>query len=191
MSVHFFAFLSRMRHIARWGLMRNTQYENLQEHSFMTAALAHALALIRRDVIGLPADPEAAAAAGLYHDAPELFTGDLPTPVKYFNTELREAYRRVEQTAAERLLSLLPEELRAVYRPLLDGGASPETQALVRAADKLAAYLKCLEELRAGNKEFAPAARQTKEKLEIMDRPEVTWFLEHCAPSFGLSLDEL
>jgi len=191
MSYHFFAFLSRMRHIGRWGLMRNTQPENLQEHSFMTAVLAHALAFVRRDILGLDACPDAAAAAGLYHDASELFTGDMPTPVKYSGQELREAYRRAEQSAVVRLLSMLPETLQGVYRPLLDGGADPETWALVKAADKLAAYLKCMEELRAGNKEFAPAARQTKEKLEAMERPEVAWFLAHCAPSFALSLDEL
>ena len=191
MSHHFFAYLSRMRHIARWGLMRNTQSENLQEHSFMTAILAHALALVRQNIFGLPSDPEAAAVAGLYHDAPELFTGDMPTPVKYFGPELRDAYRAVEQSAANRLLSMLPEAFRDTYRPLLCGGVDSETRALVRAADKLAAYIKCVEELRAGNNEFAPAARQTKEKLEAMERPEVAWFLTHCSPSFMLSLDEL
>ena len=191
MSHHFYAFLSRMKHIVRWGLMRNTQPENLQEHSYMTAILAHALALVRRDILGLPADPAAAAAAGLFHDAPELFTGDLPTPVKYFDPQLREAYRRVENTATEKLLSTLPESLQENYRPLLNGGGDDETRVLVYAADKLSAYVKCMEELRAGNREFAMAAQQTKEKLEAMERPEVSWFLMHCAPSFGLSLDEL
>jgi 5'-deoxynucleotidase len=188
---HFYALISRMRHIARWGLMRNTQPENLQEHSYMTAVLAHALALIRRDVLGLPADPDGAAARALFHDAAELFTGDLPTPVKYFGPELREAYRRVEDAARGHLADTLPEALREAYRPLLAERADPGTEALVQAADKLAAYVKCLEELRAGNREFAPAARQTREKLEAMRCPEAAWFLAHCAASFELSLDEL
>ncbi|MDR3208190.1 MAG: 5'-deoxynucleotidase [Oscillospiraceae bacterium] len=191
MSVHFFALISRMRHIGRWGLMRNTQPENLQEHSYMTAVFAHALALVRRDILGLPADPDRAAAAALFHDAAELFTGDLPTPVKYFDPDLRAAYRRVEETAARRLLALLPESLRPAYTPLLAEQSDPGTDALVRAADKLAAYVKCLEELRDGNREFAPAARQTREKLDAMHSPEVAWFLEHCVPSFSLSLDEV
>ncbi len=180
-----------MKHIARWGLMRNTQPENLQEHSYMVAVLAHGLALVRREILGLPADPDKAAAAALFHDAAELFTGDMPTPVKYFDPELRAAYRRVEEASEEQLLSLLPAPLQPAYRPLLTEHPDCETRALVHAADKLAAYVKCLEELRAGNREFAPAAKQTMEKLQAMDRPEVAWFLEHCVPSFGLTLDEL
>ncbi len=192
MDGHFFAMLSRMRHIARWGLMRNTQPENLQEHSYMTAVLAHALAVIRRDVFGTPCDPERAAVAALFHDAGEIFTGDLPTPVKYFTPGLREAYREVEQSSLDKLLSMLPEELRRPYRPFLyEEELDAQTEALVRAADKLAAYLKCMEETRANNPEFAQAQRQTLEKLAVLSLPEVAWFLERCAPSFGLSLDEL
>lgn len=193
MTCHFYALIGRMRHIARWGLMRNTQPENLQEHSYMTAVLAHALCLIRREILHLPAaDPDKAAAAALFHDAAEIYTGDLPTPVKYFDPELRAAYRRVEDSSEDRLLSLLPEELRAGYDPLVRGTPDDEDlSTAVRAADKLAAYIKCKEEGRAGNREFAPAAAQTLEKLRALGRPEVEWFLTHCAPSFGLTLDEL
>jgi 5'-deoxynucleotidase len=181
-----------MRHIARWGLMRSTQPENLQEHSFVTAVLAHALALIRREILDLPsADPARAAEAALFHDAAEIYTGDLPTPVKYFDPEIRTAYQRVETSACARLLSLLPSALREHYRPLVTESGEDELMRTVRAADKLAAYLKCLEELRAGNDEFARAARQSLDKLQAMRRPEVDWFLAHCAPSFGLSLDVL
>jgi 5'-deoxynucleotidase len=188
---HFYALIARMRHIARWGLMRNTQPENLQEHSFVTAVLAHALALIRREILHLPsADPARAAEAALFHDAAEIYTGDLPTPVKYFDPAIRAAYRRVEASACTRLLSLLPEALRGHYRPLIAESGEDEILHTVRAADKLAAYLKCLEELRAGNDEFTRAAHQSLDKLQAMHRPEIDWFLTHCAPSFGLSLDE-
>jgi 5'-deoxynucleotidase len=186
----FFAYLSRMRYIARWGLMRNTFQENIQEHSHMVAVLAHALAVIRRDVFGKPASPDAAAAAALFHDASEILTGDLPTPVKYHNPEIREAYRLVEDLAADKLLAMLPEPLRASYRPLLHPG-DPELWALIKAADKLAAHIKCLEELKAGNNEFRQAAEQTREVLASSPLPEVQYFIEHFLPAFSLSLDEL
>ena len=135
----FFAYLARMRYIRRWGLMRSTEPENVQEHSHMVAVLAHALAVIRRDVMGVPADPERAATAALFHDAPEILTGDLPTPVKYFDPELRAAYGRVEELSVEKLLTLLPEELRPAYAPWLREEYDGETRALVKAADKLSA----------------------------------------------------
>jgi len=187
----FFALLSRMRHISRWGLMRG-QRENLQEHAAMTAILAHALAVIRRDALGLPGPcPDAAASAALFHDAAEILTGDLPTPVKYFGPEIRDAYRRVEAAAAERLCAMLPQAIRPVYRPLLTGGGDADVQAVVKAADKLAAYLKCVEELAAGNTEFTGAADNTLAKLRAMQRPEVDYFLEHFSAGFGGCLDEL
>ncbi len=186
----FFAFLSRMRYITRWGLMRNTFSENIQEHSHMVAVLAHGLAMIRREILGLPADPERCATAALFHDASEILTGDLPTPIKYFNPEIKAAYKQVEYISGTKLLDMLPEELRKHYAPLVyenDESVLP----IVKAADKLSAHIKCLEELKAGNTEFEAAATQTKEALIAMDLPELNWFLEHCLPSFSRSLDEL
>ena len=190
-SYSFFAYLSRMRYISRWGLMRNTFQENIQEHSHMVAVLAHALAVIRRDVLGKPADPGLAAAAALYHDAPEILTGDLPTPIKYYNPDIRDAYKEVEQFSARKLLDMLPEELRAAFTPLLRESYDPDTRALVKAADKLSAYIKCVEELKAGNSEFRQAAEQTLEALKSYGLPEVDYFMERFLPAFGLTLDEL
>ena len=190
MNSGFFALMSRMRNISRWSLMRNTFNDNVQEHSHMVAVLAHALAVIRRDVLGLPADPDRAAAAGLYHDAPEILTGDMPTPVKYHNPEMIRAYRQVEQVSAQRLLSLLPEAMQPAYREVFQPG-DPELQALVKAADKLAAYIKCVEELRAGNTEFKKAGEQTLAALQAMGRPEVDYFLAQFLPAFSVTLDEI
>ncbi len=186
----FFAFLSRMRYITRWGLMRNTFSENIQEHSHMVAVLAHGLAMIRREILGLPADPERCATAALFHDASEILTGDLPTPIKYFNPEIKAAYKQVEYISGTKLLHMLPEELREHYAPLVyenDETVLP----IVKAADKLSAHIKCLEELKAGNTEFETAATQTKEALIAMELPELDWFMEHCLPAFSRSLDEL
>ena len=171
MSHNFFALISRMRYIGRWGLMRNTFQENIQEHSHMVAVLAHALAVIRRDLFGGDLDPEHAAVLALYHDAPEILTGDLPTPVKYYNPEIREAYREVEEVSARRLLSMLPEALRPAYEPLLLEDPESEYHALVKAADKLSAYIKCVEEVKAGNTEFRQAAEQTYHILEASPLP--------------------
>ncbi len=191
MGEHFFAYLSRMRYITRWGLMRSTVPENVQEHSHMTAVLAHALAVIRRDVLGGEADPERAATAALFHDAGEILTGDLPTPVKYFSPTLRSSYREVEVLAAEKLLSTLPEAMRPAYAPWLQEDYDRETWSLVKAADKLSAHIQCLEELKAGNPEFRKAAQQTKAALLDMELPEVAYFMEHFLPAFQLTLDEL
>ena len=191
MAHHFFALISRMRYIGRWGLMRNTFEENIQEHSHMVAVLAHALALIRRDILGVPCDPGEAAALALYHDAPEILTGDLPTPVKYYNPEIRDAYREVETVSARRLLSMLPDALRPAYEPLLLEDPESGYHAVVKAADKLSAYIKCVEELKAGNSEFRQAAEQTRQALEASPLPEVGYFLEHFMPGFELTLDEL
>ena len=187
---NFFAYISRMKYIARWSLMRNSFSENIQEHSHSVAVLAHALGVIRRDVLGLPCDPNACATAALYHDASEIITGDLPTPVKYYSPAIREAYRQVEDEAASQLLSMLPQELRASYEPLLRE-EDQEIKRIVKAADKLSAYIKCVEELRAGNNEFRDAGRETLESLKAMGMPEVDWFLVHFGSSFGLTLDEL
>ena len=191
MSYHFFAYLSRMRYIGRWSLMRNALPENIQEHSHMVAVLAHALALIRRDVFGVACDPEEAAAAALYHDCSEILTGDLPTPIKYHSPEIRDAYRRVEELACEKLLATLPEPLRGAYTPYLTGEIAARQHELVKAADKLAAYLKCVEERKAGNNDFLSAEAQTRAALEQNPLPELRYFLEHFAPAFELTIDEL
>lgn len=191
MSHNFFALISRMRYIGRWGLMRNTFQENIQEHSHMVAVLAHALAVIRRDVFGGPIDPGQAAVLALYHDAPEILTGDLPTPIKYYSPEIRDAYKEVEAVSARKLLSLLPEELRPAYAPLLREDPDSDLHRLVKAADKLSAYIKCVEELKAGNHEFKQAAEQTRKSLAAMALPELDYFMEHFLPGFSLTLDEL
>ena len=190
MSHSFFAYIARMRYIGRWGLMRNTLQENIQEHSHMVAVLAHALAVIRRDKFGGTVDPGHVAAVALYHDATEIFTGDLPTPVKYANPDIQAAYKAIEQNAADRLTATLPEELRPSFSGLLSE-TDPQVTDLVKAADKLSAYLKCLEELKAGNLEFQSAANQTLEALNEYDLPELTYFMEHFLPAFQLTLDEL
>ena len=190
MRSHFFAYISRMRFIQRWALMRNTAPENVQEHSHQAAVLAHALAVIRNEKFGGNVDPGAVAAAALYHDASEILTGDMPTPIKYDNPAIRSAYRDVERVAETKLLEMLPEELRTAYAPVLTE-VDAETERLVKAADKLSAHIKCLEELKAGNAEFRDAAAQTLEVLEGCGLPEVRYFLETFLPSFSLTLDEL
>ena len=190
MRSHFFAYLSRMRFIQRWALMRNTAPENVQEHSHQVAVLAHALAVIRNEKFGGQVDPGAVAVAALYHDASEILTGDMPTPIKYDNPAIQGAYRDVEKMAEQKLLGMLPQELREVYAPILTV-PDEETRRLVKAADKLSAHIKCLEELKAGNLEFRQAAEQTRRALESYDLPEVRYFIDIFLESFSLSLDEL
>ena len=190
MKSHFFAYISRMRFIQRWALMRNTAPENVQEHSHQVAVLAHALAVIRNEKFGGRLDPGAVAVAALYHDASEILTGDMPTPIKYDNPAIRNAYKDVEAVAEGKLLHMLPPELQGVYGPILTQ-SDPEVRQVVKAADKLSAYLKCLEELKAGNNEFADAARETLDALRRMEMEEVAWFLERFAEAFGLTLDGL
>ena len=190
MQHQFFAMISRMRFIGRWGLMRNSYSENIQEHSHMVAVLAHGLATIQRDILGKPADPERCAAAALFHDASEILTGDLPTPIKYYNPAIKEAYKEVESISCTKLLSMLPKELQPSYEPLLRE-SEEDVRVIVKAADKLSAYIKCIEELKAGNAEFETAARQTEEALRQMRLPCLDWFMEHCLDSFRLNLDQL
>ena len=191
MSDNIFAYISRMRYIGRWSLMRNSLPENIQEHSHMVAVLAHALGVIRRDVFGVPCDPNEAAAVALFHDSSEILTGDLPTPIKYHSREIRGAYREVEALACEKLLATLPEDLRPAYEPLLTGETQERLHDLVKAADKLSAYIKCIEERKAGNKEFLSAEAQTRRTLEASPLPEVAYFMEHFIPAFEKDLDEL
>ena len=191
MKNEFFALMSRMRFITRWGLMRNTFPENIQEHSHQVAVLAHALALIRREILKLDGpDPDRCAVAALYHDASEILTGDLPTPIKYYNSEIRNAYKSVERVAGNRLLTMLPPQLRDCYEHLVledEPGVTP----IVKAADKLSAHIKCLEEQKAGNTEFDSAARQTMDALVELHMPELDWFLVNCLPAYTLDLDQL
>ena len=190
MNHSFFAYIFRMRYIARWALMRNTRTENVQEHSYEAAVLAHALAVIGRDVFHRELDPDGIAAAALFHDAPEIITGDMPTPIKYYNPDIKTAYRQVEAVAQDKLLSMLPPELVPAYEPLVRE-SDEETQRYVKAADKLSAYIKCVEEGKAGNTEFKKAAEQTLAALREMDMEELDWFMERFLPAFELTLDEL
>lgn len=191
MKHDFFAFLSRMKYIARWSLMRSTVQENIQEHSHMTAVIAHALGLIRRDIFGRSCSPEELAAIALYHDAPEILTGDLPTPIKYHSGTIKSAYDEVERIAVEKLLSELPDALRPAYRDLLTAAEDPARYELVKAADKLSAYIKCIEERKAGNLEFGSAEEATLGRLRAMQLPEVDYFLDHFISGFEKNLDEL
>ena len=186
----FCAMLSRMKYIPRWSLMRCARTENLAEHTAETAQLAHVLCCASNALFGGDVRADKVAAAALYHDAPEIITGDLPTPIKYHNPAIREAYRQVEQVAEEKLLGMLPEDLRPGYRAALSPAAET-VQTLVRAADKLSAYIKCVEELKAGNDEFRKASQQTMEALKAMNLPELEYFMEHFLPSYRLTLDEL
>jgi len=191
MSYNFFAYISRMRYIGRWSLMRNSLPENIQEHSHMVAVIAHALAVIRRDVFGGNIDPNECAAAALYHDSSEILTGDLPTPIKYYSEEIKNAYKQVEAIACRKLLDTLPPEIAGSFRPLLDSEAQGEVHDIVKAADKLSAYIKCIEERKAGNNEFVFAESQTRDILEKSKLPEVRYFMENFIPAFELTLDEL
>ena len=191
MANEFYALLSRMRYITRWGLMRNTFSENIQEHSHQVAVLAHALALIRRDILHLAGpDPDKCAVSALYHDASEILTGDLPTPIKYYNPDIKVAYKQVEHIAGNRLLDMLPPALRDAYAPLVleeDETVLP----IVKATDKLSAYIKCIEEQKAGNTEFDSAEVATMQSMLKMERPELSWFIENCLEPFRLNLDQL
>ena len=191
MTNEFFALMGRMRYITRWGLMRNTFSENLTEHSYMTAVLAHALALIRRDILKLEGpEPDRCAVAALYHDASEILTGDLPTPVKYYNPDIKQAYKQVEHIAGNRILDMLPAQLRSSYEhDVLEDDLT--VKPIVKAADKLSAHIKCLEEQKSGNTDFDYAARQTWEAMKAMKLPELEWFLENCLTPFTMNLDQL
>ena len=197
MQNSFFAAISRMKYIVRWALMRSARPENISEHSGEVAVIAHALAVIGSTRYGRKISPERAAIIGLYHDAPEIITGDMPTPVKYGSEEIREAYHTVEEKAARRLLSGLPEDLRPAYESiLLERPESDEDRyllRLVKAADKMSALIKCIEEEKAGNTEFVTAAALTRKSLDSMaeEMPEVRDFMRDFLPSYGRTLDEL
>ena len=190
MPESFFPMIARMRYINRWGLMRNTQPENIQEHSHQVAVLAHALAVIQNRYFGGQVDPGAVAVAALYHDASEILTGDMPTPIKYDNPDIQSAYKAVEATAEQKLLSMLPEDLRGEFEEAVTI-PDPQVRALVKAADKLSAYLKCVEERKAGNAEFRSAEEQTYAALRDNPLPALDYFMDRFLPGFQLTLDEL
>ena len=188
----FYALISRMKYITRWSLMRNSIQENIQEHSHMTAVIAHALGIIGNRIYGKAHNPEHLAPVAMFHDATEILTGDMPTPIKYQNPDIVKAYRQVEAYAADRLVQMLPKELRGDYAALLGEDVhDSEEYRLVKAADKLSALIKCVEERKAGNTEFISAERSTRESIEKMGIPEADYFMEHFMPAFELDLDEL
>ncbi len=191
MKYPFFAFMARMKYISRWGLMRSTISENDAEHTLQTVMLAHGLAVIRQEIFGEPVDAEHCAMLALYHDASEVFTGDLPTPVKYFTAGLHEKYEEIENEARKKLLATLPADMQDAYRPYVTELEQDPLWPLAKAADTLSAFLKCAEEVRDGNREFQEAYESIKEKLVSLHMKEVDWFLAHFAGSFEDTLDEL
>ena len=191
MNYGFFAMISRMKYIDRWALMRNTERESLDSHSMEVAVVAHALALIGNKRFGKSYNADRAAVLGLYHDAHEIITGDMPTPIKYRNKVILDAYKEIEGEASERLVSMLPEDMRDVYRDILNESDDEELVKLVKAADRISALIKCIEERKAGNTEFKKAEASTKKKIIAMDVPEAIVFLEEFLPAYEKTLDQL
>jgi len=188
---HFFAYMARMKFIMRWGLMRNTRPENNAEHTAQVAMIAHALAALQNARHKGNLDTGFVASIALYHDAGEVITGDLATPIKYFNPLIKEAFHRIEDVASGKLLGMLPADLQQVYEPLLAPDMTTLAWRLVKAADRIAAYAKCVEEIKAGNSEFALAAQSILKSIEAIDIPAVGDFMREFVPSYALSLDEL
>lgn len=188
----FFAMISRMKYINRWGLMNNKRTENLSEHSLETAVIAHALATLGNIRLGKSLDADHIAVIAIFHDCTEIITGDMPTPVKYYNDEIRRSYKEIERIAAKELVSLLPDDIQNVYEPLLNekGNTEYETK-LVKAADKIAAYVKCIDEIRLGNDEFVKAKEASEKAIKAMNLPEADIFMEEFAPAYGLTLYEI
>ena len=190
MNYSFYSLIFRQKYIKRWGLMRNINEENLSSHSFEVAVLAHALAVIGNTYFDKKYNVDKICTIALFHDAEEVYTGDMPTPIKYFNPEMRENYRLVEQAASKSLLSKLPDELKPIYSEILNN-EDGDIHKLIKAADKLAAYIKCIEEEKCGNTEFAKASKATKKSLEEMNCEELSYFMENMLPSFLLTIDEI
>ena len=188
MASDYYAFLSRMKNIYRWGLMRNTRNESLSEHSMEVALIAHALGVIAKVRLQKEIDPNLCAATALFHDTSEILTGDMPTPIKYYNPEIRDAYKKVEQVAEDKLLSMLPQDLQSAYVPLYR--PSPQVHALVKAADRICAYIKCVEETEMGNREFSAAKQSILDDIRSSPLPEVKIFMEEYAGGYGKTLDE-
>lgn len=189
MQNHFYAMMSRMKNIYRWGLMRNTHPENLSEHSLEVAFIAHALAIINNTRLDGNANPEKIAVAAMYHDTTEIITGDMPTPIKYYNCDIKKVYKDIEKVAENRLLEKLPEDFKAYFEKIYNPDS--ETARLVKAADKISALIKCIEEANMGNKEFAVAEKSTRQAIKELNCPEADIFMQEFLESFSLSLDEL
>lgn len=189
MQNHFYAMLSRMKNIYRWGLMRNTRSENLSEHSLEVAFVAHALAIINNTRLGGNIDPNAVAVAAMFHDTTEIITGDMPTPIKYYNCDIKKVYKDIEKVAENRLIEKLPEDFKGEFKNIYN--PDKEIARLVKAADKISALIKCIEESNMGNKEFAVAEKSTRKAISELSCPEADIFMEEFIKSFNLSLDEL
>ncbi len=188
---HFFAYLSKMKYINRWGLMRNTEPENIQEHSFEVALIAHALAVIKNTFYQGNVNPDRTAVFALYHEIGEVIVGDLPAPIKYYNDAIHQAFSDIEDMAREKLFGMLPEELQLNYRPLIFPNVEAAESELVKAADKICAYLKCLQELKHGNRDFLKAEKTLKKRIEEIQLPEVKYFIAKFLPSYNLTIDEI
>ena len=191
MEYHFFAYIARMKYIQRWGLMRNTVPENDMEHAMEAAMVAHAIALMGNSRYGRQYNAEYVMALALYHDSCEVITGDMPTPIKHHNPAIRQEYNKLEEVAGNRLLSMLPPDLRPSYEKLVFQDESTPEWRLVKAADRICAYIKCLEERKAGNQEFEQARKTVKTSIDAIDLPEVQDFMKECVPGFTMTLDEL
>ncbi len=188
----FYAYLSRMKHIFRWSLMKNSQEESLSVHTLDTAVIAHALGLLRKRRFGMKCDVERLVLLAIYHDCSEILTGDMPTPIKYYNPEIKDAYKKVESVANNKLIAMAPEDLREDYASLLDHSKEDkELLKLLKAADKISALVKCVEEENSGNKEFSKAKISIMKSIEDMKLPEADAFVKECLPSYGLTIDEL
>ena len=191
MEHHFFAYINRMKFIQRWGLMRNTMPENDMEHALETAMFAHAMAVMGNTRYGRHYNAEYVMALAMYHDAAEVITGDLPTPIKHHNPAIKQEYNKLEDIAAKRLISMLPPDLREYYSPLIAHDESTDEWKLVKAADRICAYIKCLEERKSGNQEFESARKSVKKSIDQIDLPEVQDFMSECVPGFAMTLDEI
>ncbi|MCR4441709.1 MAG: 5'-deoxynucleotidase [Peptococcaceae bacterium] len=189
---HFLAYLSRMKLIKRWGLMHNIYSENIQEHSLQVAVIAHCLAVIKNRFFQGNVNPERIALLAIYHEVSEIITGDLASPIKHFNPQIKQVFSGIEEVARERLLNMLPPELKPDYASLFFyGDEDSEHLRIVKVSDKISAYLKCLEELKAGNNEFIEAKKAIKAEIDRYDCPEVRYFMDKFIPSFSLTLDEM
>ena len=191
MSYNFYAYLDRMKYIKRWPLMRSEREENVMEHSQSVALLAHSLAVIRNQVFGGSVDVGKTVLYALYHETSEVMTGDLPTPIKYYNQGIHGAYKELEKKACEKMSDMLPEKMQTAIRPYILADENSEEYKIVKSADRLSAYIKCLEELRSGNSEFSKAKKSIEKDLHARNMPEIEYFFKEFIPSFSLTLDEL